>query len=155
MWWWCCKESFIDIYFPAELSRAAGNAEEDRTLDRNIISSDEVLLDHKKCPYQSAIDYYHESSSGATNSINVKAVNCVTMYSGRLHCKAAFKLRSKWDYGTPFSLSNKVDLLRSNIMLLLLEHFFAPRAMTIFLWKVAQTLFERWNCTRFEKVVLL
>jgi hypothetical protein len=24
------------VYFPAELSRAAGNTEEDRTLDRNI-----------------------------------------------------------------------------------------------------------------------
>ena len=37
------------IYFPAELSRAAGNTEEDRTLERNIYSSYEVLLDHKKC----------------------------------------------------------------------------------------------------------
>ena len=43
------------VYFPAELSRAAGNTEEDRTLDRNI-SSYEVLLDYKKCPYQSLID---------------------------------------------------------------------------------------------------
>ena len=33
-------------------------------------SSNEVLLDYKKCPYyQSVIDYFHESNSGATNSI--------------------------------------------------------------------------------------
>ncbi len=38
-------------------------------LSIKIFSSNEVLLDYKECPYQSVIDYSHESNFGATNSI--------------------------------------------------------------------------------------